>query len=237
MCLFFFWQPVFKSLPGQKISRLELGGALGTPQEKIFVSSGSEVRGYTKKGKQFLTFEANLTESINAMWDLASCFSDCLDRAYFYVNDWQIWHCLFGCISSCFALFSHRHVSGADLFVCASYIYNHYCDCKDQDYYLSGDKINDVLCLPVETVGRIVPILACQDRVLRVLQVVRHNLQSVHICHLLSVLCYPVIILQSLVAIILNTQVHSHSTLCAPTGIWPSVRCRSSRTSNCSRTS
>ncbi|KAA0709574.1 Bardet-Biedl syndrome 7 protein -like protein BBS2-like protein 1 [Triplophysa tibetana] len=122
-------KPVFKSLPGQKISRLELGGALGTPQEKIFVCSGSEVRAYTKKGKQFLTFEANLTESINAM-----------------------------------------HVSGADLFVCASYIYNHFCDCKDQDYYLSGDKINDVLCLPVETVGRTVPILACQDRVLRVLQ-------------------------------------------------------------------
>lgn len=65
-----------------------------------------------------------------------------------------------------------RHVSGADLFVCASYIYNHYCDCKDQDYYLSGDKINDIVCLPVETVGRTVPILACQDRVLRVLQVI-----------------------------------------------------------------
>ncbi|XP_012687719.1 Bardet-Biedl syndrome 7 protein [Clupea harengus] len=121
--------PVFKTLPGQKISRLELGGAQGTPQEKIFVSCGSEVRGFTKKGKQFLCFEANLTESINAM-----------------------------------------HVSGADLFVCASYIYNHYCDCKDQDYYLSGDKINDIVCLPVETVGRTVPILACQDRVLRVLQ-------------------------------------------------------------------
>ncbi|KAG7328903.1 hypothetical protein KOW79_007077 [Hemibagrus wyckioides] len=121
--------PVFRSLPGQKISRLELGGALGTPQEKIFVCSGSEVRGYTKKGKQFLSFEANLTESINAM-----------------------------------------RVSGADLFVCASYIYNHYCDCKDQDYFLSGDKINDMVCLPVETVGRTVPVLACQDRVLRVLQ-------------------------------------------------------------------
>ncbi|KAK3564971.1 hypothetical protein QTP86_032429 [Hemibagrus guttatus] len=121
--------PVFRSLPGQKISRLELGGALGTPQEKIFVCSGSEVRGYTKKGKQFLSFEANLTESISAM-----------------------------------------HVSGADLFVCASYIYNHYCDCKDQDYFLSGDKINDIVCLPVETVGRTVPVLACQDRVLRLLQ-------------------------------------------------------------------
>uniref|UniRef100_A0A6Q2YKU6 Bardet-Biedl syndrome 7 protein homolog n=2 Tax=Esox lucius TaxID=8010 RepID=A0A6Q2YKU6_ESOLU len=121
--------PVFKTLPGQKIARLDLGGAIGTPQEKIFVCAGSEVKGFTKKGKQFLSFEANLTESINAM-----------------------------------------HVSGADLFVCASYIYNHYCDCKDQDYYLSGDKINDIVCLPAENLGRIVPVLACQDRVLRVLK-------------------------------------------------------------------
>ncbi|XP_039866369.1 Bardet-Biedl syndrome 7 protein isoform X1 [Simochromis diagramma] len=121
--------PVFKTLPGQKIARMDLGGAAGTPQEKIFVCSGSQVRGFTKKGKQFLTFEANLTESINAM-----------------------------------------HVSGADLFVCASYIYNHYCDCKDQDYYLSGDKINDITCLSTENLIHLVPVLACQDRVLRVLQ-------------------------------------------------------------------
>ncbi|XP_037637159.1 Bardet-Biedl syndrome 7 protein isoform X1 [Sebastes umbrosus] len=121
--------PVFKTLPGQKIARMGLGGAAGTPQEKIFVCSGSQVRGFTKKGKQFLTFEANLTESINAM-----------------------------------------HVSGADLFVCASYIYNHYCDCKDQNYYLSGDKINDITCLTSENLTRLVPVLACQDRVLRVLQ-------------------------------------------------------------------
>lgn len=121
--------PVFKTLPGQKISRLELGGALGTVQEKIFVSSGSEVRGFTKRGKPFLSFETNLTESIRAM-----------------------------------------HISGSDLFLCASYIYNHYCDCKDQHYYLSGDKISDVLCLPVEKLERITPILACQDRVLRILE-------------------------------------------------------------------
>nr|XP_061793449.1 Bardet-Biedl syndrome 7 protein [Nerophis lumbriciformis] len=121
--------PVFKTLPGEKISRMDLGGAAGTPQEKIFVCSGSQVRGFTKKGKQFLTFDANLTESINAMY-----------------------------------------VSGADLFVCASYIYNHYCDCKDQDYYLSGDKINDIVSLSSENLARSVPVLACQDRVLRVLQ-------------------------------------------------------------------
>ncbi|XP_014375896.1 Bardet-Biedl syndrome 7 protein isoform X3 [Alligator sinensis] len=121
--------PVFKTLPGQRITRLELGGALNTPQEKIFVAAGSEVRGFTKRGKQFLSFETNLTENIKAM-----------------------------------------HISGADLFLCASYIYNHYCDCKDQHYYLSGDKINDILCLPVEKLNCITPILACQDRVLRVLQ-------------------------------------------------------------------
>ncbi|XP_011609287.2 BBSome complex member BBS7 isoform X1 [Takifugu rubripes] len=120
---------LFKTLPGRKISRLDLGGAVGTPQEKIFVCCGSMVRGFTKKGKPFLAFEANLTESINAM-----------------------------------------HVSGADLFVCASYIYNHYCDCKDQDYFLSGDKINDITCVSSENLTRVVPVLACQDRVLRVLQ-------------------------------------------------------------------
>ncbi|XP_033015685.1 Bardet-Biedl syndrome 7 protein isoform X2 [Lacerta agilis] len=121
--------PVFKTLPGEKIARLELGGALNTPQEKIFVAAGSEVRGFTKKGKQFLAFNTNLTENIKAM-----------------------------------------HISGSDLFLGASYVYNHYCDCKDQHYYLSGDKINDVLCLPVEKLSCITPVLACQDRVVRVLQ-------------------------------------------------------------------
>ncbi|KAG7264305.1 hypothetical protein CRUP_020991 [Coryphaenoides rupestris] len=118
--------PVFKTLPGQKVVRLDLGGALGMPQEKVFVCSGSEVRGFTKKGKQFLSFEANLTERINAM-----------------------------------------RVCGADLFVCASYIYNHYCDCKDQNYFLSGDKINDLTCVTSPHLARPTPVLACQDRLLR----------------------------------------------------------------------
>ncbi|XP_061748169.1 Bardet-Biedl syndrome 7 protein [Nerophis ophidion] len=123
--------PVFKTLPGQKISRLDLGGAVDSPQEKIYVCCGSQVRGLTKKGKQFFTCDVNLTESINAMY-----------------------------------------VSGEDLFVCASYIYNHSCHCKDQDYFLSGDKINDITCLLSHTLSHPgpVPVLACQDRVLRVLQ-------------------------------------------------------------------
>jgi len=64
-----------------------------------------------------------------------------------------------------------RCVCGADLFVCASYIYNHYCDCKDQNYFLSGDKINDLTCVTSPHLARPTPVLACQDRLLRVLQV------------------------------------------------------------------
>lgn len=123
-------QIAFKTLPGAPISKLQLGGLDGPSQEKMFIASGAEVRGYTKKGKQFLGFDTNLTESIQSMY-----------------------------------------VSGADLFLCGNYIYNHYRDCKDENYYLSGDKITDVLCLPTKkSVDVLVPVLACQDRVLRVLQ-------------------------------------------------------------------
>lgn len=123
-------QIVFKTLPGAPISKLQLGGLDGPSQEKMFIASGAEVRGYTKKGKQFLGFDTNLTESIQSMY-----------------------------------------VSGADLFLCGNYIYNHYRDCKDENYYLSGDKITDVLCLPTKkSADVLVPVLACQDRVLRVLQ-------------------------------------------------------------------
>lgn len=58
----------FKTLPGAKISSLQLGGVSGTPPDKIFVASGNEVRAYTKKGKLFLSFESNMTENISSMY-------------------------------------------------------------------------------------------------------------------------------------------------------------------------
>ena len=64
-----------------------------------------------------------------------------------------------------------RYVEGNNLFVCGSYIYNHYVDCKDTNYYLSSDKINDVLCLPPVENAPLCPVLACQDNTLRVLKV------------------------------------------------------------------
>lgn len=63
----FLFKMVFKTLPGQKISRLELGGPPGVIKEKIFIASGSEVRGYSKKGKQFLVFDTSSTETVQSM--------------------------------------------------------------------------------------------------------------------------------------------------------------------------
>ena len=44
-----------------------MGGPVGGVRERIFVSSMSEVKGYTKKGKNFLTFDTNMSESIESM--------------------------------------------------------------------------------------------------------------------------------------------------------------------------
>merc|ERR1719193_2220039 len=120
--------PAFKTLPGNAIHRLELGGPIGTPREKIFTTDGSDVQGFTKKGKMFLSFPTNLTETIKSMY-----------------------------------------VEGRDLFVCGNYVFNHYRDCQDANYFLCGDKINDVLCLPYQQRPELAPVLACQDRVLRIL--------------------------------------------------------------------
>ena len=43
----------FKTLPSTKISRLELGGLESPGRDKIFVASNAEIKGYSKKGKQF----------------------------------------------------------------------------------------------------------------------------------------------------------------------------------------
>lgn len=66
----------------------------------------------------------------------------------------------------------YRCVEGSNLFVCGNYIYNHYVDCKDTNYYLSSDQINDVLCLPPSDGDMLHPVIACQDNSLRILKVV-----------------------------------------------------------------
>jgi hypothetical protein len=49
-------------------------------------------------------------------------------------------------------------------------VYNHYLDCRDNNYYVCEDSITDVLALPGEKVKHLTPVLACHDRSLRVLK-------------------------------------------------------------------
>lgn len=88
----------FKTLPGPKISCLQLGGAPNTVPDKIFIASENRVRGYNKKGKMFLTFDTSLTENIKSMFvtgaDLIVCgnhvynhYKDCKDTGSYLCGD------------------------------------------------------------------------------------------------------------------------------------------------------
>ncbi|XP_055849640.1 Bardet-Biedl syndrome 7 protein homolog isoform X2 [Episyrphus balteatus] len=61
-------------------------------------------------------------------------------------------------------------VSGADLFICGNHVYSHYRDCKDIGTYLCGDTIVDVVALCPNNTNRILTVLACSGRVLRILE-------------------------------------------------------------------
>ncbi|CAG0886131.1 unnamed protein product [Cyprideis torosa] len=119
--------PSFRSLKGNKITAVELGGPLGTVRDKIFIAAGNQVKGFTKKGKQFLGFDTNLTENIQCM-----------------------------------------AVSGSDLLVSSTFAFNHYRDCLDTNYLVASDHINAMICLPQEKVTPVRPVLACEDRTLKV---------------------------------------------------------------------
>ncbi|CEF66990.1 Bardet-Biedl syndrome 7 protein [Strongyloides ratti] len=68
---------VFKTLSGPPIVCVKLGGALNTIQDRIFIGVDNFVKGYSRKGKPFFSFECNFTEPITAMYvygvDLLIC--------------------------------------------------------------------------------------------------------------------------------------------------------------------
>ncbi|KAI6233568.1 hypothetical protein M3Y99_00892200 [Aphelenchoides fujianensis] len=88
----------FKNPPGPPISFVRLGGALHTVQDKTFVASGAQVRGFSKKGKQFLSFESNLAEVITSMYvygvdmflvgrNSLYHFHDCVEKSTYLCSD------------------------------------------------------------------------------------------------------------------------------------------------------
>jgi len=120
---------VFETSPlGKEASRLELGG-IGDERDKIFMANSGTVRAYTKKGKEFLRFNTNLTEPIRSMW-----------------------------------------VGEEDIHTGGEFMYNTFLNCKDTYFFMANDRINDLVCEQITGARIFDAALACQDRMVRVVQ-------------------------------------------------------------------
>ncbi|XP_047023504.1 Bardet-Biedl syndrome 7 protein homolog isoform X4 [Helicoverpa zea] len=82
----------FKTLPGKPITSVQLASSLGTQADKIFTASGNEVKGYTRKGKVFLSIETSLTETITSMCIIGSDLILCSGRTVTYYRDLREYH-------------------------------------------------------------------------------------------------------------------------------------------------
>ncbi|XP_050308096.1 Bardet-Biedl syndrome 7 protein homolog isoform X2 [Anthonomus grandis grandis] len=77
----------FKTLPGPPIVSLKVAGASGTLNDKIFIATGNEVKGYTKKGKLFLAFDSGMTENITSMCVIGNELFLCGRHVYSHYRD------------------------------------------------------------------------------------------------------------------------------------------------------
>lgn len=77
----------FKTVPGNKISSVQLGGSSGSSNDKIFVANEGQIIGYNKKGKVFLTFDTNLTEPIKSLCVTGNDLIVCGNHVYTHYKD------------------------------------------------------------------------------------------------------------------------------------------------------
>ncbi|VDK82988.1 unnamed protein product [Litomosoides sigmodontis] len=145
-------QVIFKTAPGPKVACICLGGALGMVQDKIFCAYENRVKGFTRKGKQFLAFDSNMTEPISCMYIYGVEMFLCSERNFNHFHD---------CVDANVSKSSgKREVPLKFLAI--------------RKAYLCNDQINDVLCLPIvegSWVGRgITPIIACSDKTIKVIE-------------------------------------------------------------------
>lgn len=63
------------------------------------------------------------------------------------------------------------HIEDTRIWTTGEYMFNYYVDTKDAGYYMSPDRINDLLLTPILNQVDLNPVLGCQDRHVRVLDV------------------------------------------------------------------
>lgn len=78
---------LFKTVPGNRITSVQLGGSSGAINDKIFVASEHQITGYNKKGKVFLSFDTNLTEPIKSLVVTGNDLIVCGNHVYTHYKD------------------------------------------------------------------------------------------------------------------------------------------------------
>lgn len=77
----------FKTVPGNKITSVQLGGSSSSVSDKIFVAYENQIIGYNRKGKVFLTFDTNLTETIKSLCVTGNDLIVCGNHVYTHYKD------------------------------------------------------------------------------------------------------------------------------------------------------
>lgn len=77
----------FKTVPGNRITSVQLGGSSNSASDKIFVANENQIIGYNRKGKVFLTFDTNLTEPIKSLCVTGNDLIVCGNHVYTHYKD------------------------------------------------------------------------------------------------------------------------------------------------------
>lgn len=74
----------FKTLPTDRITMVQIAGASGPGMaaDKIFVAMDNKVKAFTRKGKLFLSFDINMTETIKSMFVFGNELIVCGNHMY-----------------------------------------------------------------------------------------------------------------------------------------------------------
>ncbi|GMH36136.1 hypothetical protein BSKO_04004 [Bryopsis sp. KO-2023] len=118
----------FKTLPSRNNVTTVILGKGKQQRDKIFVMEGHVLRGFNKKGREFFSFDTNLTEKVAGL-----------------------------------------AIHETDMWVSGEYVHNHFHEAKEKHFYIAPDRINHSDVIPVTYKREFNPVLACEDRIIRVL--------------------------------------------------------------------
>lgn len=141
-------ETIFRTLPGpnSKINCVEVLNENSNSYRILVATGPSTIKGYNKKGKQFFALELNnLTEPIRI-------FKVRWPEEIFVVGQF---------IYNSYMINNNENSSGNK--VANSVV-------KSRHYYVCPEKVNDFLLLDDKLSRKTIPVLACQDRLLRVLR-------------------------------------------------------------------